>query len=56
MATHLVTWIGPRCPHCERAMNAWGRVCCDCARVDDNNDDNEKGGEDATPCGNVRSS
>ena len=27
-----MTWTGPRCPHCERAMNAWGRVCCDCAR------------------------
>ena len=26
-----MTWTGPRCPHCGRAMNAWGRVCCDCA-------------------------
>lgn len=26
-----MTWTGPRCPHCQRALNAWGRVCCDCA-------------------------
>ena len=37
-----MTWTGPRCPHRERAMNAWGRVCCDCAMG--NNDDDEKEG------------
>lgn len=37
-----MTWTGPRCPHCQRALNAWGRVCCDCARVDDNNDDEKE--------------
>lgn len=35
-----MTWTGPRCPHCDRAMNAWGRVCCDCAN--DNNDDEKE--------------
>lgn len=35
-----MTWIGPRCPHCERAMNAWCVVCVDCAIG--NNDDDEK--------------
>ena len=50
-----MTWTGPRCPHCERRMSTWGRVCCDCA-MGNNDDDNKKGGEDAAPCRNVRSS
>lgn len=37
-----MTWTGPRCPHCDRRMNAWGVVCCDCAMVDDNNDDEKE--------------
>lgn len=35
-----MTWTGPRCPHCGRAMNAWGRACCDCAKGN-NNDEKE---------------
>lgn len=26
-----MTWTGPRCPHCDRRMSTWVRVCCDCA-------------------------
>lgn len=36
-----MTWIGPRCSHCGRAMNAWGRVCCDCARGNNNDEKGE---------------
>lgn len=39
-----MTWIGPRCPHCNRRMSTWGVVCCDCAMG--NNNDEKKGGED----------
>lgn len=35
-----MTWTGPRCPTCGRAMNVHNTECCDCAGA--TNDDEKE--------------